>query len=370
MSRMRACALLSRGMRVVLGAAALLMALGQAAEARVVSLRWSHPNAANVDGFRLHYGTSPGSHPTTVDIGRPTPSGGVFNHDLVVGDTVSVYVVLSAYGSGFTESVLSNEKFFAAPVSTTPTTTAPPATPTEPLPPPPGGTTTVSQDFQSSSTGTFISGWLDTGANNSLTESDDLFSVLDLNGNRVIATSSGLVNIHSHYVSSGADQWSSYGLQGKMRLTDASAGIGVTVYSQYPRADVYYRLRRSSPGAFEISPHPDSTPISCTPANTGVVPVANVWYRFRFEVLPTASSNSVRAKVWQEGASEPIGWQTSCIDSNANRPTRGTIGLWSMRAGQKAWDELTVYPLGGTSTSPTTAPPAAPPPPPILLPTD
>lgn len=364
MDRIRACAVRGRSMGVALGAAVLLMALGQAAEARVVNLRWSHPGAANVDGFRLHYGTSPGSYTTSVDIGRPASSGGVFSHDLAVGDTVTVHVVLSAYGGGFTESAFSNAKTFAAPTTTSPTA---PTSPTSPLPPPPGGTAAWSQDFQSSSTGTFVSGWLDTGANNSLVESDALFRVLDLNGNRVMATDSALINIHSHYVASGADQWSSYGLQGRMHVTDAGAGIGVTAYSQYPAADIYYRLRRSSPGPFEISPHPDATPINCTPANTGVVPVANVWYRFRFEVLPVATGNSIRAKVWQEGATEPIGWQTSCVDANAGRPTRGTVGLWSMRSGQKAWDELTVYPLGGASNPPAT-PPASPPPPPLLLP--
>jgi hypothetical protein len=356
MRSMRARALAGRG-RVALATVAILCAFGQAAEARVVGLRWSHPDAADVDGFRVHYGTSPGSYTVTRDVGRPAPSGGVFSYGLTVADDATVYVAITAYGSGFTTSHPSNEKRFAA--TTTPPPPPPPTEPS-PFPVPSGSTTSWSQDFQSSAIGSYVPGWRDTGDDNSLGERDSLFGVIDLNGTRVFATSSELVNIHSHLASSGADLWSSYGFQGRMRISDPSGGIGVTVYSQYPRADVYYRLRRYDSRPFEVSPH--GTSASCSPADTGVVPAAGAWYRFRFEVVSSSSSNTIRAKVWREGTAEPGSWQTSCTDSSSGRPTRGTVGVWSMRDGQKLWDDLTVYRLGGSS------PPAAPPQPPILIP--
>ena len=379
MSAERVRALTGRA-RAALGVAVFLLAFSHAAEARVVTLLWSHPTPANVAGFNLHYGTSSGSYSTTVNIGKPAASGGVFTHDLTVGDTVTVYVALSAYGTGYTESFLSNQKTFSAPTAPPPTDPTPPPTdptppPTDPTPPPttpstliplPSGTTsTWSQDFQTSATGTYVPGWRDTGADNSLTESDGLFSVFDLAGSRVFGTSSSLVNIHSHLASTGADQWSSYGLQGRMLITDAAGGIGVTAYSQYPNADVYYRLRRHDGQPFHVSPHPDGAAISCSPATTGVVPAANTWYRFRFEVASGSSSNTIRAKVWRNDVAEPGSWQTTCTDTRSDRPTGGTIGVWSMRSGQKAWDDLTVYRAGGSTPSPT-----APPMPPILLPID
>lgn len=353
---------LARGLQVALGAGSLLLASSQLAEARVERIYWSHPNPTAVGGFRLHYGTSSGSYTTTLDVGRPTPSGGVYTYDLTVGDTATVYVALSAYGSGYLDSLRSNEKVFAAPPPTEP---PPPPPPSGSIPLPTGAIGVWAHDFQTAATGSYVPGWLDTGADNSLTESDGLFGVLDSSGNRVFGTSSDLINIHSHVVSTGADQWSSYGLQGRMLITDANAGVGVTMYSQYPRADVYYRLRRQDSEAFEISPHPNGTALSCSAPSTGVVPAANAWYRFRFEVAASGSSNVVRARVWREGTSEPTSWQASCSDTRSSRPTRGTIGVWSMRSGQKLWDDLTVYALGSGGTSP-----SGPPPPPVLLPAD
>jgi hypothetical protein len=354
MGSMRARAL-GRGVRAVLGGAALLLALGHVAEARVINLRWSHPAPANVGGFRVHWGTSSGSYATTVNVGKPSPSGGVYTYDLTVGDSVTAYVVISAYGSGYTDSVYSNQKTFA------PATTPPPPPPTTPITAPSGSVKSWSTDFQTSATGTSVSGWYDTGAENSLSESDSLFAVSDYGGSRVFGTTSTATNIHSHYVSGTASQWSNYQLVGRMRINDASAGIGVTAYSQYPQADKYYRLRRYGSFAFEIVPH--GTTVTCTSASTGVVPAVDTWYRFRFEVAAAGNTNAIRAKVWQEGTTEPGVWQASCTDASSSRPTAGKIGVWGMGNGQKVWDDLAVYTLTGST-------PTGPPQPPILSPAD
>ncbi len=332
----------------VLGALVLVLAFGEAAEARVETLRWSHSAASNVDGFRVHYGTNPGSYTTTINVGKPTPSGGVFSYNLTVGDNATVYVALTAYGAGFLDSFHSNEKVLA-PGTTTP-------------PPPPVGST-WSQDFQTSATGTSVQGWLDTGADSSFSENDSLFALVDVSGNRVLSTSSSASNIHSHYLSSGADQWSNYEVRGRMRSSTTQGGVGVTIYSQFPVEDSYYRLRTFDGGAFEMSPHPNSASVSCTPATTGVVPVANTWYRFRLRVTPLAGANSIQAKVWPDGTSEPSPWQTTCTDTRSNRPSKGTIGVYHSGPGTSQWDDFSVVPLGGGASS-------APPPPPVLLPLD
>lgn len=363
----------ARALRMGIGAAvgaAVLVVAGQAAEARVETLRWSHPTPANVDGFRIHYGSSPGSYTNTIDVGRPAASGGVFSYNLSVGDNATVYVALTAYGAGFLESYPSNEKKLAppAPAPSQPAPEpdpTPPSSPSSPPPPPPTGSS-WSQSFETYATGTHVPGWFDTGGNNSLTESDTQFGVVDVAGNRVLSSSSSSRNTHSHLVTAGADQWSNYEVRGRMRHSGSSGGVGVTAYSQYPKQDVYYRLRTYNGGAFEMEPHPPDAPIACNPAHTGVVPVANAWYRFRLRVVPISGGNSIQAKVWRDGTSEPSGWQLTCTDTRSDRPRAGTIGVWHTGSDTSQWDDLAVYLLGGGSGSL----PGAPPPPPILLPVE
>ncbi len=328
-----------------------LLASAAPASARVETLRWSHSTAADVDGFRVHYGSASRSYTTTITVGKPTPVDGVYSYNLSVPDDATVYVATTAYGDGFLESDYSNEKLFAG--SETEPEPEPPPTPT------PGAQ--WSQDFESSATGTAVPAWRDTGANSSLSEDDSLFAVSDLAGNRVFSTSSGSSNVHSHYAGTGSEDWFHYELRGRMRKSSLEGGIGVTVYSQFPQADIYYRLRTFNGGAFEMSPHPNGAAVSCDPATTGVLPQANTWYRFRLRVAPLAGANSIQAKAWPDGTSEPAPWQITCTDARSNRPTGGTIGVYHSGPGTSQWDDFAVIPLGA---------PTQPPPPPVLLPGD
>ena len=347
---------LHKGIRSALGALALALALGQTAEARVETLRWSHSSVANVDGFRLHTGSSPGAYTTTIDVGKPSSSNGIFSFNLNVADNATVYVAVTAYGAGFLESFYSNAKALA------PVSTAPPPSPT---PSPTPSEAVWSQDFEFSATGTSIPGWRDTGADSSFSENDSLFGVVSVSGDRLLSTSSSLSNIHSHLVSSGADQWSNYEVRGRMRNSDLRGGVGVTIYSQFPQADSYYRLRTFGGNAFEMAPHPHGASVSCAPATTGVVPVANTWYRFRLRVTPLAGANSIQAKVWPDGTSEPTPWQTTCTDTRSNRPTKGAMGVYHSGPGTSQWDDFAVLLLGGSAGPQAPLPP---PPPPVLFP--
>ena len=361
--RRSAVAALSTGVLLLLSAAP--------ASARVETLRWSHSSSADVDGFRVHYGTASRSYTTTLDLGKPTPINGVYSYDLNVPDTAVVYVATTAYGAGFLESDYSNEKLLAGPdpepepepepEPTPPPTTPPPTPPPPPTTPPPGAQ--WSQDFESSATGTAVPAWRDTAANSSLNENDSLFAVIDLAGNRVFSTSSEARNIHSHYAGTGSGDWSHYELRGRMRKSGLAGGIGVTIYSQFPQADIYYRLRTFDGGAFEMAPHPHGASVSCDPATTGVLPEANTWYRFRLRVTPLQGANSIQAKAWPDGTSEPVVWQVTCTDTRGNRPTKGTIGVYHSGPGTSEWDDFAVIPLGGSAVT-------APPLPPVLLPTN
>jgi len=76
-----------------------------------------------------------------------------------------------------------------------------------------------------------------------------------------------------------------------------------------------------------------------------VVPVPEVWYRFRIQVQDRGDRTEIRANVWPEGQAEPQGWQIACDDTHPDRPRAGTVGIWSLNVGAKYWDDLTVGPL-------------------------
>ena len=127
-----------------------------------------------------------------------------------------------------------------------------------------------------------------------------------------------------------------------MKITNSRGGIGVTFFSQYPNKDAYYRLRRYNRNAFHISPH--GTKVTGD-SDTGVVPLPNVWYRFKILVEDTGTRTEIRAKVWPENSAEPAAWQVECYDKSASRLTAGTIGVWSMGSGKKYWDDTTIVSL-------------------------
>lgn len=106
----------------------IALVTASAASARTITLRWQHPDAAEVVGFRAHFGSqSRGATPygNEIDLGKPGSSGGVFATDIQVPDH-TVFVSLTAY-DGQGSSAFSNEKIYEG-------VSAPP-----PNDPPPGG---------------------------------------------------------------------------------------------------------------------------------------------------------------------------------------------------------------------------------------
>jgi hypothetical protein len=93
-----------------LGLALLALALAGAASARTELLRWQHPSPSTVSGFKVYVGNASGTYQTTLDVGLPTPSAGVYSYSLTVPDSNTVYVAVSAYGSTGLEGPKSNEQ--------------------------------------------------------------------------------------------------------------------------------------------------------------------------------------------------------------------------------------------------------------------
>jgi hypothetical protein len=327
-----------------LGLVALLLSTG-VATARTEVLRWTHPDPSGIARFEALVGTSSGNYGAPVFLGLPTPdSDGVFSASIEVADDADVYFAMQAVNDAGEVSPPSNERYRAAPSTTSGGTTSGTGST--------GGTTSGSGletgseipatadallrfDFASGSQ----TDWQDTTANNGLSADDSLFSVQSIGGNPALTTQSTDTNIHSHFVGEPSDL-TNVVYTGRMAIASSGGGVGVTAYSQYPSADVYYRLRVIRDGdTFQIANHYDS----CSgDTNTGVTAQPGVWYEFEFTVSSTGSANRITAKVWKQGDAKPSSPQADCEDSASGRPGSGTIGVWSMGSGEKLWDDLEV----------------------------
>lgn len=198
------------------------------------------------------------------------------------------------------------------------------------------------EGFEGYELGTDPDGWHDTGARNSMSQDDSLFQVYTLDENRVFGTQSTRSNIHSHYVGPGSQGWTSYRFMGRMMISEAAGGIGVTIYSKYPDRDAYYRLRRHGTGTFRLAPHPHRILTLKGDTDTGVKPQPNVWYWFVMEVQPGAKDTEIRVKVWADGTPEPEGWQAVAHHRGRRQLPSGRIGVWSYAEGSKYWDDILV----------------------------
>ncbi len=99
-----------RALRATALGALCALALASAASARTEQLRWQHPNASAVAGFKIYVGNASGVYQTTLDVGLPTLTSGVFSYSLQVPDANTVYLTVSAYGPTGLEGAKSNER--------------------------------------------------------------------------------------------------------------------------------------------------------------------------------------------------------------------------------------------------------------------
>jgi hypothetical protein len=214
----------------------------------------------------------------------------------------------------------------------------------------PGWLDTYMEDFQNYSAGNDPANWFDTGADNSMIKDDRLFKIYNLSYNNVFGTSSTLRNIHSHYIDPTFADLSSFEYTGRMMRTNSAGGVGVTFLSNYPVSDAYYRLRAYGNYSFHIAPHPQDTAKIFGTTDSGVIPLANQWYRFRIKVSDTGTRTEILAKVWKESDSEPAQWQINAYDDTSNRRVSGTFGVWGHRDGAKYWDDLKIISTNLAST--------------------
>ena len=346
---------------------------------RDVEVRWMDGAGSQPEGNVLYLGTATRSYDQQLDLGYvPADASGVRSVTIQLEEIIDHFVAMSAYvdASGTrAESGFSNERLVLAaaappPPEPTPEPEPSPAPQPEPEPNPApqpdpdpepsptpdpgaelpgdGSGLLYFEDFESYWPGHDPDGWLDTEKDNSMESKASLFETLELSdGTTAFGTRSSDTNIHSHYLDGGSEDWREYEFSGRMLVKSRSGGIGVTLYSDYPQSDSYYRLRRYSTGSFRLAPHPNGS-VSCSGVtDTGVVPIPNTWYQFRFRAFPEASGTRLQARVWAQEDAEPAAWQIDCLDAGLTSPPAGRPGLWAMGSGSKYWDDLLVTSLVG-----------------------
>jgi hypothetical protein len=326
---------------LALSASALL---ADPAAARVEKIRWKYPAPERVAGFKVHVGTEAGSYGMVVDVGKPSPSQNVYSYELEMEDAAIVFVAISAYTASGAESALSNVvKHKPGAGGGNGGKPDNPAKPDDP-----DAADRLVERFGSYDVGEDPSGWIDTGPGTTRGADDSLFAVARVKGNRTLSTESELSDIHSHYLTAESPTWTHYEFRGRMRIDDPEGGVGVTVLSQFPGRDAYYRLRRSASaaeGEFALAPRPEGYAVRCESPSSGVKALKKRWYRFRVQVAAEDGETLIRAKVWRRSHEEPRRWQIECVDDSPTRLVQGAPGVWSAGPGAKHWDDLKVIPL-------------------------
>ena len=341
---------------------ALLLVAG-VASAREEVLRWTHPDASGLARFQALVGSSPGNYGAPISLGLPQPDAqGVYSASISVADDANVYVAMQAVDSAGVASFPSNERYRPSPTAPPPDGGSGGTSDISPTPTslaqgvqiPADPNATLRFDFNSGT----ASNWLDTESDNSMTANDTLFTVGSVGNDPALRTTSTATNIHSHFVGS-PNNLNNLVYTGRMATDDSGGGVGVTAYSQYPTADIYYRLRSERAGnPFVLAGHPHN----CSGNdNTGVVLRENTWYEFELSITNESVGTRISAKVWKQGDSKPSSAQAECVDSSPSRNLLGTIGVWSMRSGGKYWDDLQVVTAAGDGSGSGSSGPIAPP---------
>src|SRR6478609_4861089 len=94
-----------RGSFLTAGIASLLLgSLSVAQATQSVSLSWAANSDPNIAGYRYHQGTSNGSYPQSIDVGK---TGTATAAGLTPG--LTYYFVVTAYNAAMQESVASNQ---------------------------------------------------------------------------------------------------------------------------------------------------------------------------------------------------------------------------------------------------------------------
>lgn len=171
--------------------------------------------------------------------------------------------------------------------------------------------------------------WYDTDYNNLASSAEvSYYGVVLHDGKLAMAFTPDGSNAHTHFIATSEDaySWTDYEVTGSLKR-NALTGIGVTVFSDYPNSDTYYRLRTyQSSNQWYITKHPDG---QLTDVPVTALSPTDQWLNYRILVQSGGTQTTISAKLWVDGSAEPAGWQAVAVDSDADRIQSGTVGYWA-----------------------------------------
>ena len=352
---------------------ALACASAQAAP-RSVEVSWSYlPGGAPFTGVALYHAASlaeinAGLNVTRVDLGLPEAGSDGITRLLVDGfdDQRDYYLVLRVYDASGAESPASRVGLIAATAPTVPPTD--PNVPTDPNAPstPSNAGPPLGESFNSYRAGQDPDGWEDSASGSTATGDPALFETAELaDGTIAYGTTSSTTDIHSHFLTAVARDWTSYEYSGRMMSDTLNGDAGVTVLSQFPTALAYYRLSRTGAGPFSVSVRGGGQLVCAATPSTGVSAQAGTWMRFRVRVTRFDGRNRIRAMVYPDGTVRPASWLVDCWDLKATTLDSGSVGIYASAAPGSYWDDLQVVNVAADGApdayQPTTPVPTPPP---------
>ena len=201
-------------------------------------------------------------------------------------------------------------------------------------------------DFEDLDLGVDPTFWLDQKWD---TYARDDFKTLWAGDSRALGASYTETVVYSHYAIPGWTRWQTYDYQGRLKMDHADSGIGVAFYARHPAGEPKaYVLRRDANTTQNRSFHLSAVGTGAEltgDSRLGLEPQPNVWYRFRVQSVTHPEQVTLRAKVWPEGAPEPVVWQAEAEDRDPSRLTAGAVSLRTSGPGSKYFDDLAVTPL-------------------------
>ena len=204
------------------------------------------------------------------------------------------------------------------------------------------------EHFEAFATGEEPVSWSQTGTKQQIVPDATLFTITGIPEGNSLAlgnqgTHSELEDAYTHFSGTDAALWSNYTYQGRLYVGDANAALGLTFHSSYPTADAYYRIRRyQEQPTFQLDRHPIGGPMLYGKLDSQVNPAPATWYRFRIDVQEADTHISIKARLWQDGTTEPVDFQIDAYDDTDRRLLSGAVGIWTVGSGTKLVDSLAV----------------------------
>ncbi len=150
----------------------------------------------------------------------------------------------------------------------------------------------------------------------------------------------------SEYRDEMALGWRNYDWSGRVRLPRGKRGNAFLFYSDI-QSGRFYQLKAvgSDHRGYSLLKGWQRSLSGLT--ESGFVPEARVWYRFRIRVESLAGATAIQARFWREDEPEPIEWMVDALDTDEPLDS-GTIGVVAFAEGS-LFDEFRVEALSDES---------------------